>query len=98
MSMKQSKKHSFRHSANNPYYPIYAIIDVSSTVYLPRSIYQHNSDTICPRSSDPIHIVTYYIRWVITSWTQSNNNRNLLYSLQVIAASTFVKEKFVIFI
>ena len=25
--------------------------------------------TICPRSSDPIYIVTYYIKWVTTSWT-----------------------------
>ena len=25
--------------------------------------------TVCPRSSDPFHIVTYYIKWVTTSWT-----------------------------
>ena len=24
---------------------------------------------LCPRSLDPIQIVTYYIRWVKTSWT-----------------------------
>ena len=23
--------------------------------------------TICPRSSDPFYVVTYYIKWVITS-------------------------------
>ena len=28
--------------------------------------------TICPRSLDLIYIVTYYIKWVITSWTYSN--------------------------
>ena len=27
--------------------------------------------TVCPRSSDPFYIVTYYIKWVTTSWTQS---------------------------
>ena len=24
-------------------------------------------DTVCPRSSDPFYVVTYYIKWVITS-------------------------------
>ena len=28
--------------------------------------------TICPRSLDTIHIVTYYLKWVKTSWTNSN--------------------------
>ena len=27
--------------------------------------------TVCPRSSDPIYVVTYYIKWVTTSWTYS---------------------------
>ena len=27
--------------------------------------------TICPRSSDPFYIVSYYIKWVTTSWTYS---------------------------
>ena len=27
--------------------------------------------TMCPRSSDPFYIVSYYIKWVITSWTHS---------------------------
>ena len=26
-------------------------------------------NTVCPRSLDPIHIVTYNIKWVKTSWT-----------------------------
>ena len=30
-----------------------------------------NYDTVCPRSSDPIYIVSYYIKWVTTSWTYS---------------------------
>ena len=28
-------------------------------------------NTICPRSLDPIYIVTYYIKWVKTPWTYS---------------------------
>ena len=27
------------------------------------------SDTLCPKSSDPFYIVTYYIKWVTTHWT-----------------------------
>ena len=34
---------------------------------------------VCPRSSDLFYVVTYYIKWVTTSWTDSiksilNNN------------------------
>ena len=28
-------------------------------------------DTVCPRSSDHFYVVTYYIKWVNTSWTNS---------------------------
>ena len=28
--------------------------------------------TVCPGSSDPVYIVTYYIKWVTTSWTHSS--------------------------
>ena len=31
---------------------------------------KHNG-TVSPRSSDPFYIVTYYIKWVTTSWTYS---------------------------
>ena len=27
------------------------------------------ANTICPRSSAPFYIVTYYMKWVATSWT-----------------------------
>ena len=27
---------------------------------------------VCPKSSDPFYIITYYIKWVTTSWTYSN--------------------------
>ena len=28
--------------------------------------------TICQRSSDPFYLVSYYIKWVTTSWTHSS--------------------------
>ena len=31
-------------------------------------------NTIRPRSSDPIYVVTYCIKWVTTSWTDSREN------------------------
>ena len=35
--------------------------------------------TVCPRSSDPLYVVTYYIKWVNTSWTHiSKKNRFLM--------------------
>ena len=27
--------------------------------------------TVCPRSSDPFYILSYYIKWVTISWTYS---------------------------
>ena len=31
----------------------------------------NGNTTVCPGSSDPFHIVTYYMKWVTTSWTHS---------------------------
>ena len=28
---------------------------------------------VCPRSSDPFYVVTYYIKWLTTSWTYRFN-------------------------
>ena len=33
----------------------------SCFIYLP--------STVCPRSSDSFYVVTYYMKWVTTSWT-----------------------------
>ena len=35
------------------------------------------SGTICPESSDPFYTVSYYIKWVTTSWTHSTPRDNL---------------------
>ena len=29
--------------------------------------------TVCSGSSDPFDVVSYYIKWVTTSWTHSNS-------------------------
>ena len=29
--------------------------------------------TVCPGSSDPFYIISYYIKWVTTFWTHSKN-------------------------
>ena len=34
-----------------------------------KRIWKHRKATVRPRSSDPFYIVTYYIKWVTTSWT-----------------------------
>ena len=36
------------------------------------------ANTVCPGSSDPFYVVTYYIKWVTTSWTYSTNNLGIL--------------------
>ena len=30
--------------------------------------------TVCPGSSDPFFVVTYYIKWFTTSWTDGINS------------------------
>ena len=30
--------------------------------------------TVCPRSSDPFYSLSYYIKWVTSSWTYSKTN------------------------
>ena len=38
---------------------------------------------MCPGSSDPFYVATYYIKWVTTSWTYSIFNLFDLYTLQL---------------
>ena len=44
--------------------------------YQSHTIIRH---TVCPGSSDPFYIVTYYIKWVTTSWIYSRNGPDILY-------------------
>ena len=49
----------------------YHVNDVASLLEViclkKKTIYEYN--TVCPRSSDPFYIVTYYIKWATSSWT-----------------------------
>ena len=36
-----------------------------------------HSNAMCPISSDPFYLVTYYIKWVTVSWTDSRKYRNI---------------------
>ena len=36
--------------------------------------------TVCPRSSNPFCVVTYYIKWVTTSWTHSIYTKKLQFA------------------
>ena len=49
--------------------------------------------TVCPRSSDQFYIVTYYLKWVNTSWTHSMSKKYFLdikYDNQFINVTHFV--------
>ena len=35
------------------------------------SLLSLTKSTLCPRSCDPFYIVSYYIKWVTTSWAYS---------------------------
>ena len=40
----------------------------------PKSAILETNVYICPRSSYPIHVATYYIKWVTNSWTDGINS------------------------
>ena len=43
--------------------------------------------TVCPRSSDPFFIVSYYIKWITTSWTYSMDAHVILGSTNSVSLS-----------
>ena len=45
----------------------------------PLTPYTPSNDTVCPRSSYPIYVETYYLKWVITSWTDGIICRLILF-------------------
>ena len=49
------------------------LVDLGETIEVRHN--QNEQYTVCPRSSDP-HIVTYYITWVTTSWTDGKIARH----------------------
>ena len=38
----------------------------------------HQNHTVCPRSSDPFYIVTYHIKWDISSWAEGMPSNHVL--------------------
>ena len=40
------------------------------SVILPTVVHNY-PHTVCPRSLDPIHLLTCFIKWAKTSWTDS---------------------------
>ena len=42
-----------------------------STTLIQIPVWSDFINTICPRSSDPNYIVTYFLKWVTTTWTNS---------------------------
>ena len=51
--------------------------------------------TVCPRSSDPFYTVTYYIKWITTSWTDGIPALFLHWGLSLIV-TPFYKENLII--
>ena len=53
--------------------------------------------TICPRSSHPFYIVTYYIKWVTISWTFSvediSKKQKYMFLYQTQEKSNFQRER-----
>ena len=45
-------------------------LDAMSAIFSQYGEAKHT--TVCPRSSDPFHIVSYYIKCLTTSWTYSS--------------------------
>ena len=50
---------------------------------------QTHLSTVCPRNRDPFYIVTYYIKWITTSWTDGIT-ANVLYKHML---GTYEKKK-----
>ena len=53
--------------------------------------------TVCPRSSDPFYVVTYYVKWVTTSWTYSIIHDVFFYGLSLVFCVICIVYVFYIF-
>ena len=56
----------------------YYLLDISTSTYYMYKKLLPNLYTVCPRSSDPYYMVSYYTKWVTISWTYCSN---LLYKM-----------------
>ena len=58
-------------------YPVTRYLVIFSTM---KSAGHEPNNTLCPRSLDPIYIVTYYMKQVKTSWTDSTWSPDIRYN------------------
>ena len=50
---------------------------------------------MCPRRSDPFYVVTYFIKWVTTSWTHSTGPGKWTSSAALILELIFSNRKLI---
>ena len=48
--------------------------------------------TVCPGRSDPFFIVSYYIKWVTTSWTHSVLYEQVVVFIYILQLTTYIKK------
>ena len=60
------------------------------TLQIPERLVHIPVSTVCPGSSDPFHIVSYYIQWVTTSWTYSTNNLKGMINEKLYSQGNFI--------
>ena len=53
-----------------------------------------NHTTMCPRSSDPFYIVTYYMKRVTTSWTHNMTHTHRVTTLDKMNKNCLVKKRY----
>ena len=53
--------------------------------------------TVCPGSSDPFYIVTYYIKWVTTSWTHIITSQGQFFKYHDIGKNLAIESVFIFF-
>ena len=57
-------------------YPPHIMVEyVSPVIHISKKYGQNDNITVCPGSSDSFYIVTYYMKWVTTSWTDGIKRR-----------------------
>ena len=55
---------------------IFTVVHALNVVFIFARIWAFYVNTVCPRSSDPFYILTFYIKLVTTSWTDGTMDFN----------------------
>ena len=64
------------------------IRNLESTLSYAASTHLSQYDTMCPRSSYPFYILTYFMKWVTTSWTDGTYTLKILSELSIEKCTT----------